>query len=69
MTPERSEPDVADQLNACKRYLAAWKSWPNGVTFPGIRNGDQLAEELLGMMRWVAKMESEMLALEVRTGD
>lgn len=34
-----------------RRYIAVWDSRPNGVTFPGLPNGDALAEQYVSLVR------------------
>lgn len=51
---------VARQARKSKAALRQWlawvKTWPNGGTFPGLRNGDALADEFIAI---VEKMVAE----------
>jgi hypothetical protein len=37
-----------------RKMLKLWDSFPNGVTFPNLKNGDALASEYISMVRSIA---------------
>jgi len=62
------EPDVeivAEYKEQAEAYLAGWlkmvDTWP-GVTFPGLPNGDRLAEELVAFVRKSAAWHEQQAA-------
>ncbi len=34
-----------------KQWLAVWDTWPQGGTFPGLKDGDRLADEFVRNVR------------------
>ena len=34
-----------------KTWLAVWDTWPHGGTFPGLKDGDRLADEFVRNVR------------------
>jgi len=45
--PRRS----SDSRTILGRYVTLWDSWTNGVTFPGLPDGDVLAEHYVSLVR------------------
>lgn len=63
LTPEEASRRAIERANRIKRqkaeksrsWLKSWlawvETWPNGGTFPGLKNGDELAAEFINTVR------------------
>jgi hypothetical protein len=53
-----------DTCKKLKRWLAIWDTWPNGGTFPGLFNGDELAAEYERIVRALVRLDEQQTSVE-----
>lgn len=49
--PNRQHRGRRKAINVLRKYLRVFDGWPHGGTFPGLKNGDQLAQEWVSIVR------------------